>query len=247
MEAEKKQTARRELLRRLVTALIFGALVVGVLTLGAFFGDDEGDLPQGYEGFRNQPTACGAEQPPAEEALQFSEPEPQSDITAESEVTATMETSCGTIVLQLDPSGAPETVNSFVFLAREGFFDGQVFYRIVEDFAAYGGDPMADGNGGPGYRIPDEFPDADFVYAPSVAAMYNTGKGTTGSQFFIVTGEDASALNPQFNVLGEVVSGDETLDLVSQVETATRPGTREKSLPLETVYIDSVTIDVTGS
>ena len=90
-------------------------------------------------------------------------------------------------------------------------------------------------------------PTADFVYAPSVAAMYNTGKGTTGSQFFIVTGEDASALNPQFNVLGEVVSGDETLDLVSQVETATRPGTREKSLPLETVYIDSVTIDVTGS
>ncbi len=247
LEAEKKQTARRELGRRLVTALVFGAVVVGVLALGAFLGNDEGDLPQGYEGFRSQPTACGADQPPAEQVLQFSEPEAQSDISADSQVTAMMETSCGTIGFRLDPSSAPETVNSFVFLAREGFFDGQVFHRIVENFQVQSGDPMADGNGGPGYRISDEFPDPDFVYSPGVVAMYNTGKGTTGSQFFIVIGEDASALNPQFNVLGEVISGDETLDRISQVETATRPGTREKSLPLETVYIESVTIDVTGS
>jgi cyclophilin family peptidyl-prolyl cis-trans isomerase len=247
LEAEKKQTARRELGRRLGTALAFGVVVVGVLAAGAFLGDDEGDLPQGYEGFRSQPTACGAEQPPSEAVLQFTEPEPQTDVTADSQVTATIETSCGPIVIQLDPAGFPETVNSFVFLAREGFYDGQVFHRIVEDFAVQGGDPMADGNGGPGYRVPDEHPPADFVYSPGVAAMDNTGKGTTGSQFFVVIGEDASALNPQFNVLGEVISGDEALELISQVETATRPGSREQSLPLETVYIESVTIDVTGS
>jgi peptidylprolyl isomerase len=228
------------------TALAFGVVVVGVLALGAFLGDDEGDLPQGYEGFRNQVTACGAEQPPAEAVLQFTEPEPQADVTAESQVTATIETSCGPIVLELDAAGFPETVNSFVFLAREGFFDGQVFHQIVQDFKVQGGDPMADGNGGPGYRVPDERPPSDFVYEPGVAAMYNTGKGTTGSQFFIVIGEDAASLNPQFNVLGEVVSGDEALEQISLVETATRPGTREQSLPLETVYIESVTIDVTG-
>ncbi len=247
LEAEKKQSARRELWRRLGTALVFGALVVGILAFGTFFGDDEGDLPQGYEGFRNQPTACGADQPPAEAVLQFTAPDNQADITADSEVTATLQTSCGEIVIRLDPAGAPETVNSFVFLAREGFYDGQVFHRVVEDFKVQGGDPMADGSGGPGYVVPDEFPAADFVYEPGVVAMDNRGKGTTGSQFFIVTGEGASSLNPQFNVLGELVSGEDTLERIAEVETATRPGTREKSLPLETVYIESVSIDVTGS
>ena len=246
-EAEKKQTARKELGRRLGTALVFGVLVVGVLALGAFFGDEEGDLPQGYEGFRSQPTACGAEQPAPEEVLQFSEPEDQTDITSSSEVIATLETSCGPIAIRLDPSGAPETVNSFVFLAREGFYDGQVFHRIVEDFRVFSGDPTADGSGGPGYEVPDEFPDADFVYEPGVVAMDNDGKGTTGSQFFVVIGEAASSLNPQFNVLGEVVTGEDTLERVAEVETATLPGTTEKSLPLETVYIETVTIDVTGS
>jgi peptidylprolyl isomerase len=246
-EAEKKQSARRELGRRLGTALVFGALVIGVLAIGAFFGDDEGDLPQGYEGFRRQPTACGAEQPPAEQVAEYVEPEPQADITPTAEVIATLQTSCGEIVIQLDPAGAPETVNSFVFLAREGFYDGQVFHRIVADFQLFGGDPLADGTGGPGYRVPDEFPPDDFVYTPGIVAMNNDGKGTTGSQFFIVLGESADVLNPLFNVLGEMVSGDETLDRIQQVETALRPGSVEDSLPLETVYLESVTIDVTGS
>jgi cyclophilin family peptidyl-prolyl cis-trans isomerase len=246
-EAEKKQTARRELGRRLGTALLFGVVVIGVLVLGSVFGDDEGALPQGYEGFRAQPTACGADQPPAETVAEFTEPEPQADITPTAVVTATLQTSCGEIVIELDPAGYPETVNSFVFLAREGFYDGQVFHRIVADFQLFSGDPLADGTGGPGYRIPDEFPPPDFVYTPGVVAMDNNGKGTTGSQFFIVLGDSAEVLNPQFNGLGNVVSGEETLDRIEEVETATRPGTVEDSLPLETVYIETVTIDVTGS
>ena len=246
-EAEKKQSARRELGRRLGTALVFGVIVVGVLALGAFFGDDEGDLPRGYEGFRQQPTACGAEQPPPEQVSQYPEAEPQTDITPATEVTATLQTSCGEIVIQLDPAGFPETVNSFVFLAREGFYDGQVFHRIVADFQLFTGDPLADGTGGPGYRIPDEFPSGDFTYTPGIVAMDNNGKGTTGSQFFIVLGESAAVLNPQFNGLGEMISGQETLDRIQEVETARRPGSVEDSLPLETVYLESVTIDVTGS
>jgi len=246
-KAEKKQTARRELGRRLGTALVFGVLVVGILAVGAFFGDEEGDLPRGYEGFRQQPTACGAEQPPPEQVAQYTEPEEQADITPSTDVTATLQTSCGEIVIQLDPAGYPETVNSFVFLAREGFYNGQVFYRVVTDVQLFAGDPLADGTGGPGYRIPDEFPAEDFVYTPGVVAMDNEGRGTTGSQFFVVPGADADVLNPLFNVLGQMISGQDALDRIQEVETARRPGSVEDSLPLETVYIESVTIDVTGS
>lgn len=246
-QAEKKHEARKELRRRLGTAFIFGLVVVAIFTVGTYFGGDEGQLPGDYEGFRNQPTACGGEEPDAEPVLSYAAPEKQTDITPESTVTATLATSCGEIVIELDPARSPETANSFVFLTREGFFDGQVFHRIVEDFRLFSGDPEANGSGGPGYRIADEYPPDDFVFAPGMVAMDNVGKGTTGSRFFILIGESASALNPQFNLLGEVVSGQEALDLIQGVETAVRPGTREQSLPLETVYIERVTVEVTGS
>jgi cyclophilin family peptidyl-prolyl cis-trans isomerase len=246
-QAEKKQRARKELGRRLGTAFIFGLVVVAIVTVGTVFGGDEGQLPGSYEGFRNQPTACGADQPDPEPVLTFSGPEPQSDITPETTVIATLETSCGGVAIELDPAGQPETANSFVFLAREGFFDGQVFHRVVEGFRVFSGDPEANGRGSPGYQIPDEFPADDFVYTPGMVVMDNLGKGTTGSQFFILIGEAAATLNPQFNLLGELVSGQETLDLIADVETVVQPGSRERSLPTETVYIERVTVEVTGS
>lgn len=246
-QAEKKQEARKELGRRLGTALVFGVVVVGIFVVGAYFGDDEGELPGGYEGFRNQPTACGADQPDPEPILSFTAPETQADVTPESTVTATLETSCGEIVMDLDPVSSPATVNSFVFLAREGFFDGQVFHRIVQDFRVFTGDPDANGSGGPGYRIPDEYPPGDFEVTPDMVLMDNVGRGTTGSQFFILIGEAASTLNPQFNLLGEVASGQDRLEAIAGVETAARPGSREQSLPLETVYIERARVDVTGS
>jgi peptidylprolyl isomerase len=246
-QAEKKQEARKELGRRLGTAVVFGLVVVGIFAVGAIFGGDEGDLPGSYEGFRNQPTACGADQPDPEAVLRFDEPQVQPDITADATVVATLVTSCGEIAIELDPEGYPETVNSFAFLAREGFFDGQVFYRVAEGFRVFAGDPEGTGTGGPGYRIADERPPADFVYGPGAVVMDNVGKGTTGSQFFIVIGESAAALNPQFNLLGEVISGEDTLERIAGVETARRPGSRENSLPLETAYIESATVVVTGS
>jgi cyclophilin family peptidyl-prolyl cis-trans isomerase len=246
-QAEKKQAARKELGRRLGTALGFGLVVVAIFAVGAVFGGDEGALPGGYEDYRNQATACGAEQPEPEQVLQFAAPEPQTEVTSGSTLIATLETSCGDIVIELDPEGYPETVNSFVFLTRQGYFDGQVFHRIFEGFWVHAGDPEANGSGGPGYRIPDEYPPAEFEYRPGIVAMDNVGKGTTGSQFFIILGESASALNPQFNVLGEVISGQETLDRIVDVETVRRPGSREESLPLETVYIERATVEVAGS
>lgn len=245
-EAEKKAESRREVFKRIGFALAMGAAVVATFVVFSLFGGDSGSLPGDYQGYRQQPTACGAEQPPEEQVMSFQQIEPQADITPEGAVTATVSTSCGEIVIELDPARSPETVESFVFLSREGYYDGTVFHRIVENFVIQGGDPDAIGTGGPGYTIADEFPAEDFRYEPGVVAMANAGRNTTGSQFFIVVGEDAQVLNPLFNVLGEVVSGEDTLDRIEAIPTATRPGSREQSLPLETVYIESIEITVSG-
>ncbi|MFQ5522326.1 MAG: peptidylprolyl isomerase [Acidimicrobiia bacterium] len=246
-EAERKQAARQELVRRIGTAVLFGLIVVAIFAVGSFSGREEGELPGTYEDYRNQPTACGAGTPPPEQLMTFDAPVKQTDITPDSKVMAILETSCGEIVVELDPALSPETVNSFVFLARLGFYDGQVFHRIAKDFVIQGGDPNANGSGGPGYVIPDEFPPEDFVYEDGVVAMANSGAGSTGSQFFVVIGDDARHLTNAFNVLGRVVSGEDTLDRIAAVPTRAAPGSVEESLPLETVYIESVTIRVNGS
>ncbi|MBW3667046.1 MAG: peptidylprolyl isomerase [Actinobacteria bacterium] len=245
-ESERKRASRRELARRIGTALLFGIAVVAVFALPGLL-DDESEVSGPYQRFRDQPTACGVERPPPQEVMSFEQPEEPADITPQSTLTATIATSCGDIAVQLDRSRSPETVDSFVFLAREGFYDGQVFYRVVEDFVVRVGDPEATGLGGPGYAVPDEFPEEDFVYEEGVVAMDNRGAGTTGSQFFIVTGEAGVHLTNSFNVLGRVVGGEDTLERIAAIETAVAPGSVQRSLPLETVYIESIDIEVNGS
>ena len=243
-EEQRKAQTRRELLRRLGFALGMGALLVAAFVVVNLLTRGDDSLPSTYVAYRSQESACGAEAPPEEMLMAFSGYEPQPDITADAVVIATISTSCGDIVIELDPANYPETVQSFVFLARQGFYDGTVFHRIVPDFVIQGGDPQAVGTGGPGYRIPDEWPGDDFVYEPGIVAMANNGRNTTGSQFFIVVGEDARVLAPQFNVLGRVVAGEDTLEAIAAVPTGTRTGSRERSLPLQTVYIESVEIEV---
>lgn len=178
--------------------------------------------------------------------MTFQTPQNQSDVSESSTVTATLVTSCGEIVMDLDTVNSPATVNSFVFLASEGYFDGQVFHRIVADFVAQAGDPDADGTGGPGYIIADEFPDGDFVYEEGVVAMANRGTRSTGSQFFIVLGEDGRFLTNSFNILGRVTSGQDVLTAIEAIPVGASPS-GEPSLPQETVYIESVTIDISDS
>lgn len=245
-EAERKKESRRELGRRLLTALVFGVIVVGIFALGGAFGGESTDVPGTYEDYRAQETACGAEQPPSEQVMTFEGPEDQG-IDPSARVTATIATSCGEIVFDLNNDGAPQTVNSFVFLAREGFYDGQVIHRIASDFAFQTGDPRADGTGGPGYVVTDEFPEDGFVYEEGVVAMHSRGARSTGSQFFVIAGDDGRHLTNQFNVLGNVTSGQDAIDRIMEVPTATAPGSVEQSRPLETVYIESITIDVSDS
>jgi cyclophilin family peptidyl-prolyl cis-trans isomerase len=247
-EAERKREARRELGRRLLTALGFGVIVVIIFAVsGLFSGDEDKALPGTYESYREQTTACGAEQPPPEEVINFDSAETVPGLATAESATATMATSCGEIVIDLNLDGAPETVNSFAFLSNEGFYDGQVIHRIAEDFVFQGGDPDANGTGGPGYVVADERPPDGFVYEKGVVAMANRGSRSTGSQFFVVTGENGRFLTNQFNVLGRVVSGQDAIDAIMAVPTATAPGSVEKSLPLESVYIESITIDISGS
>jgi cyclophilin family peptidyl-prolyl cis-trans isomerase len=245
-EAERKRESRRELGRRLLTALVFGVIVVGVFALGGFFSGNSTDVPGTYEDYRAQETACGAERPPTEQVATFDSSDDMG-IDATSDVTATVATSCGEFVIDLNNGDAPETVNSFAFLASEGFYDGQVVHRIAQDFVFQTGDPDADGTGGPGYLVADEFPDEGFVYEEGVVAMQSRGARSTGSQFFVVAGPDGQFLTNQFNVLGTVISGQETIDRIMDVRTATAPGSVEQSRPLETVYVESITIDVPDS
>jgi peptidyl-prolyl cis-trans isomerase B (cyclophilin B) len=195
------------------------------------------NAPASYDEFRSQVSACGSDQPDERTEMTFEEP---GDADVEGLVTLTLETSCGEIVLTLDADAAPETVNSFVFLAEEGYFDGTVCHRLVPGFVLQCGDPSATGTGDPGYIVPDEFPDAGFVYTEGVLAMANSGSGTTGSQFFLVIG-DASFLDPVYSVFGTFE--DTTGVIAAMLDIPLGLSSGAQSGPLETIYLTSVTVD----
>jgi len=118
---------------------------------------------------------------------------------------ATIATDKGDIVISLDPALAPMSVNNFVFLAREGYYDGLTFHRVVPDFVIQGGCPEGSGRGGPGYKFDDEPVKGEYV--PGAVAMANAGPNTNGSQFFICTVDDRHKLGKQYNLFGQVIKG----------------------------------------
>jgi cyclophilin family peptidyl-prolyl cis-trans isomerase len=149
--------------------------------------------------------------------------------------TAVMDTSLGSLTIALDPINAPKTVNNFVFLARQGFYDGVVFHRIIQGFMCQGGDPEGSGRGGPGYKFDDELPKPG-RYEIGSLAMANAGPNTNGSQFFIISGPSGVRLPPQYSLFGKVVKGLDVVDTMEKV--ATNHGDR----PQQDVVIKSVTI-----
>jgi peptidyl-prolyl cis-trans isomerase B (cyclophilin B) len=133
---------------------------------------------------------------------------------------ATIATDRGDIVIDLDPSRAPASVNNFVFLAREGFYDGLTFHRVVDDFVIQGGCPEGTGRGGPGYRFDDEPVIGE--YEAGAVAMANSGPNTNGSQFFICTVDDRRKLARSYNLFGRVVSGMHVVTTVRQGDVMRR-------------------------
>lgn len=198
-------------------------------------------VPTEYADFRQQDTACGSSTPDPVVPMQFTAPE---DMDVAGPVTVTLVTSCGPIVVELDPAAAPETVNSFVFLATQGYFDGSASHRIIPGFMMQAGDQTATGLGGPGYVIPDELPSSGAAYQRGTIAMANAGSGTGGSQFFILF-DAADWLPPDYAVFGTVVDGFGTLDAIETIELGFNPfgGDRSPSVPLASLYIESVSIE----
>ena len=128
---------------------------------------------------------------------------------------AVIETSRGVIELELYPQHAPKTVNNFVFLAREGFYNDISFHRVIGDFMIQGGDPTGTGRGGPGYKFEDELKDNPLKHETGVISMANAGPNTNGSQFFI-THSPQPHLNGRHTVFGKVVSGQNVVDAIQQ-------------------------------
>jgi cyclophilin family peptidyl-prolyl cis-trans isomerase len=148
---------------------------------------------------------------------------------------ATLQTNHGPIEVELFDEDAPKTVENFRKLARDGFYDGVIFHRVIPDFMIQGGDPTGTGTGGPGYQFEDEF--NDHKVERGALAMANAGPNTNGSQFFIVTAEATPWLDGKHTVFGKVTSGMEVVDTIEQTETDPR------DKPLEEMRIESISLD----
>ena len=152
----------------------------------------------------------------------------------------TVKTSCGDFTITIDQKASPRATASFVALARNDVFDDTIFHRIVPDFVVQGGDPSAVGAGGPGYLTVDK-PAADTTYEKGVVAMAKSATdppGTAGSQFFVVTAQDAG-LPPDYAVIGHVTEGQPVVDRIGTLGTPTQEGT-----PTQTVTVDDMVVTV---
>jgi cyclophilin family peptidyl-prolyl cis-trans isomerase len=142
---------------------------------------------------------------------------PDLAIDLDTDYRATLRTTHGDITLRLFAAEAPLAVNSFLFLAGEGFFDGVIFHRVIPGFVVQGGDPTGTGRGGPGYKFRDEL-EADRRYQRGTLAMANAGPGTNGSQFFICLA-DLAKLPHNYTIFGEVVDGMDAVDAIAALPT----------------------------
>ncbi len=150
--------------------------------------------------------------------MSYSAPPPMT-IDTSKQYTATIETERGSMVLELFASDVPVTVNNFVFLAREGFYDSITFHRVIPDFMAQGGDPTGTGSGGPGYKFADEF--TEHTHVAGTLSMANSGPNTNGSQFFI-TYASQPHLNNHHSVFGQLVDGMDILKVLKNGDTIKR-------------------------
>jgi cyclophilin family peptidyl-prolyl cis-trans isomerase len=165
------------------------------------------------------------------------EEKPRTRLEAGKAYRVAMATSCGEFTITVDQRASPRAAASFVALARRGFFDGTIFHRIVPEFVIQGGDPTGTGSGGPGYKTRDKVAQ-DAAYTTGVVAMAKTGAerpGTAGSQFFVVTGDEAP-LPPEYAVLGKVTAGLEVVERIGMLGTASEQ-------PSQVVLIEDVRVE----
>ena len=213
-------------------AILAVAAIAGIVVLIAQSGGDGGGS--------DEQASCEEVQAPAPKEVSGLRA-PRKRLDGGTTYTATVDTNCGTFAIEIDQEESPRTAASFVALARDGFYDGLGFHRVVPGFVVQGGDPQGDGSGGPGYKTRDR-PSDDVVYSEGVVAMAKGGQepaGTAGSQFFVVTGADAG-LPPDYAVLGKVVRG---MDAVKRIEAQAPPDQPQfDGPPADPVVMSSVKI-----
>jgi peptidyl-prolyl cis-trans isomerase B (cyclophilin B) len=219
--------------RRWIILAVFALVAVGVVAaiLISRGGDDDGDATTTAAG------AEGCEQVETPEPKQVSFKAAKEVVKPGEEATAVVQTSCGTFEIALDTERAPRTANSFAFLAEEGFYDDLSFHRIVPEFVIQGGDPEGTGTGGPGYSVVEK-PPANLAYTKGVVAMAKSTAeppGSSGSQFYVVTGADAG-LPPEYALVGKVSEGLDVVERIGKLGTPT-----EK--PKQPIVIESVMIE----
>lgn len=183
--------------------------------------------------------------PPAADRRTYDAPPPMT-IDPSKRYFATLKTDKGDIRIELFAAEAPRTVNNFVFLAKEGFYDGVRFHRIIRDYMIQTGDPNGDGTGGPGYEFADELP-PKHSYEPGIVAMANAGPDTNGSQFFICSGPQCKGLDqyPNYTQFGRVVEGMDVVRAIAAVPVRAAPW-GEVSQPAEDVRVRGVAIEEGG-
>jgi peptidyl-prolyl cis-trans isomerase B (cyclophilin B) len=217
--------------RRLIVLAVFALVAVGVVAAILISRSGGG----GDSGGTASAEGCEEVEAPQPKTVSFKAP---GRVLAKGEkATAVVKTSCGSFEIALDTERAPKTANSFAFLAEEGFYDELTFHRIVPEFVIQGGDPEGTGSGGPGYSIVEK-PPANLAYTKGVVAMAKTGAeppGTSGSQFFVVTGADAG-LPPEYALAGKVSGGMAVVERIGELGTPAET-------PKQTVLIDEVTIE----
>ena len=174
--------------------------------------------------------------------LRWSTP-PAMQIDAAKTYRAVFDTSLGSFEIELLSAESPRTVNNFIFLARQGYYDGVVFHRIIRAFMIQSGDPTGTGMGGPGYKFADELP-PKHSYEAGIVAMANSGANTNGSQFFICTGYQSENLNnyPNYTQFGRVIQGMDIVQKIASVPVGLDASGREMSRPLDPPKINKVTI-----
>ena len=157
---------------------------------------------------------------------------PAMSIDPQRRYSATIDTSAGQMTAELFAADAPQTVNNFVFLARDGFYDGVIFHRVIRGFMIQGGDPTGTGRGGPGYKFADE--PVTRRYERGILAMANAGPNTNGSQFFVM--HAAYGLPPNYTIFGKLTAGQKVVDAIATARTV------GQDRPVDPVRITSVTI-----
>jgi len=261
LAAQEAEMRRRRWARLGAVGLVL-ALIVG---LAIFTGDDDKGGDGGNEPAASSPeapessapesapaageVACGAEAPEPANPKQYDK---APDLTLEDGVdySAVIHTSCGDIEMDLLEDKAPQTVANFVFLAEDGFYDGLIWHRVEANAVIQMGDPNGQ-NGvppdGPGYDIPDEFPQKAKEYVYGVVGLANAGPGTGGSQVFIVVhdreGGEPAGYQPFYTIFGQVSeSSYDVLDEISKQETIGGTDPAQATVPVKTIYIDSIEI-----